>query len=660
MGPIVTSKPEFLEQFFGGGNVAWDGRDPNSPAGQRVAIYLDALGEQRVERTVVLPYQAGIGQSVDAYVLCPPSQTTKTATYLRSFVGSSFCAFDGKVTTLSGDDPSQMAILDFDPEAHAFVLRFRTDRQAAGWTQLRRLAALLSKSPSRGSQQQRGVARLLTDFQVALASGLSSESGLLLEEISALGGLSGFNLSYLKIDRLSRLGRMDELRRLPELIDVVSSNPPLAVCADVANAVRMSDLPENLNGETLPSALASLERTELDLQRLFWHGDVNFSASGRIVAGLLAHAREDSRTLSAIEWEADELEYASLLGVNGGSEDAPSPEVASAEVKHEAVSPGGDETLETSETVIANWSDWIQALRVGGARNVFGSLEWQEWASPADSDVDIAELLSGLSDTESEMIWRLVGPLVDSDDYGQPAWRSARALIEMGLLFEFFRPADLSGITSLLDIYLRGAPSPNDYRELLSAITAEAPRWVAVERAVLALDLVDVLARSASPDTDARTACAWSILAPLSAHAARLDDELSQFAESLSLELGVVLEWPTPAEHVSPAGATLGGSGMLLIYSLDEAVLRRTKAQVEQLAPGVTIRTSHDKVGSDRLRAWCRSADAVAMATRCAKHAATGFIQTHRRVDSALFEADGAGSASLLRAAVSALSQIES
>ncbi|WP_162891211.1 protein DpdD [Aeromicrobium sp. A1-2] len=658
----MLSKPEFVERFFSGRNVAWEGLDPSSPAGQRIAMYLSALGDERVEQTVILPYQAGSGQPVDAYVMCPRSETTKTATYLRSFVGSSFGAFDGKVSTLRGDDPSQKAILEFDPLARVFILRFRRDRQAAGWTQLRRLAALLTESQSReGQQQQRGVARLLTDFQVALASGLSSESGLLLEEIGALGGLSGFNLSYLKIDRLSRLGRMDELRRLPEIIDVVSSNAPLAVCADVTHAFRTTDLPENLNADTLPDALAKIEQSELDLQRLFWHGDVNFSPSGRLLAGLLAHHRGDSRSLTAIKWEADEVAYAALFGLNDASERTPSPEVASVESeKCEPASPAQDEVVETSESVVASWTDWIHALRLGGARNVFGSLEWQEWTPPAESDEQIAQLLGGLTDAESEMIWRLVGPLVDSDDYGQPAWRSARALIEMGLLFEFFRPADLSGITALLDIYLRGAPSARDYGGLLSAIAAEAPRWVGAERAVLALDLVDVLARSSSPDTHARTACAWSILAPLNAHAVRLDDDLARFALSLSSELSVALEWPTRADEDASTNEVLGGTGTLLIYSLDEAVLRRTKAQVEVLAPGVTIRTSHDKVGSERLRAWCRSADAVAMATRCAKHAATGFIQTHRRADSALFEADGAGSASLLRAAVSALDQIRS
>jgi len=67
------------------------------------------------------------------------------------------------------------------------------------------------------------------------------------------------------------------------------------------------------------------------------------------------------------------------------------------------------------------------------------------------------------------------------------------------------------------------------------------------------------------------------------------------------------------------------------------------------------VRLSHDKVGSPLLRQQARGADVIVLATRCAKHAATGFIRKHASNSALVMEADGSGSASLLRGAVEAL-----
>jgi len=88
---------------------------------------------------------------------------------------------------------------------------------------------------------------------------------------------------------------------------------------------------------------------------------------------------------------------------------------------------------------------------------------------------------------------------------------------------------------------------------------------------------------------------------------------------------------------------------------LDQAVLARVTDALAELAPGSKVHQSHDHVGTDQLKQWARNAQAIAMATRCAKHAATGFIRAHARPDATIIEADGSGSASLLRAAMRAL-----
>lgn len=95
----------------------------------------------------------------------------------------------------------------------------------------------------------------------------------------------------------------------------------------------------------------------------------------------------------------------------------------------------------------------------------------------------------------------------------------------------------------------------------------------------------------------------------------------------------------------------------VLLYSLDEAVLVRCAEEIKQLAPAVDAAMASDHVGSAQLRQKARSADLVVIATRCAKHAATGFITQHTRTKY-IHYADGSGSASMLRAAVNGLRSV--
>src|SRR4051794_33698208 len=115
----------------------------------------------------------------------------------------------------------------------------------------------------------------------------------------------------------------------------------------------------------------------------------------------------------------------------------------------------------------------------------------------------------------------------------------------------------------------------------------------------------------------------------------------------------VWIDWTVSAVEEEQAAADLGAPTVLL-YSLDSGALRRAQEGLTSVAPHARIHTSSSKVGSDQLRSYARGADAIALATRCAKHAATGFIRQHAQVGAQIREADGAGSASLLRAALSA------
>jgi hypothetical protein len=138
-------------------------------------------------------------------------------------------------------------------------------------------------------------------------------------------------------------------------------------------------------------------------------------------------------------------------------------------------------------------------------------------------------------------------------------------------------------------------------------------------------------------------------------HLARLEPDQARFAGQLSRELGTGLEWPE-AEQAELGSALIDLPSLkVLLYSLDEGVLMRTAALLETLAPGSEVKLSHDHVGTPRLRQHSRGADLIVLATRCAKHAATGFIRSHARSWTQVIEADGSGSASMLRAVMAGL-----
>jgi len=56
----------------------------------------------------------------------------------------------------------------------------------------------------------------------------------------------------------------------------------------------------------------------------------------------------------------------------------------------------------------------------------------------------------------------MVGPFIDADDMGRPAWRSARSLLLTAAAYDRWSPADLAGVQALLEVFTRGAPPATD------------------------------------------------------------------------------------------------------------------------------------------------------------------------------------------------------
>lgn len=673
-GDSTSPIERFIKDFFGLGNIAWPDQDPDSIAGRTVRPYLDVIWEREAtEVPVVLPRRRETGGDLTAYVIArDPAHAVVMASLLTAFVGPTYSSFDGLPARLDPADPVERAVLEFAGDGLTFTVTSPTKKtQSEAWKALDLLQDTLQQCPVRTWHVRKPVGRLLGEFEAALAAGDNSASADLLDQIAAVGGLSPANLANLKIKRLARLGRDAELLRLPGLADIVLTRPPMPIRDAILAAIYGTAMAAPLERGDLQLARQNLISTGALVPPLLDAGPTDLaelSGEALAVATLTADIRQDAGLLGAVLLDPDRrgrvTRVAPLLvqalTPAPASDASPAPTAVP-----ETTSPAPSHSAETPEAAAAelqpaaprSWLELVEALSAGSANvtTVLASQDWQEWSPPADEDQAIADILGGLGNEAADRAWLLAGPLIDADGYDHPTARTARQLIEIALLNGRFSPGDLSGIVALADIFLRSGPDTVAYASLLDDLEDESNRWAGPDRATVVLDLVDLLVRAACPNEGARLRLALSLLRPLREQEGRLEPEQARFACQLSDELQVGLDWPVRDETRQDNSLADIPATQVLLYSLDQRVLERTKTLLGEMAPNADVRLNHDKVGSQSLKQQARGAEVIVMATRCAKHAATGFIRQHASGTSVLREADGSGSASLLRAATAAL-----
>jgi hypothetical protein len=639
---------EFIRSFFGPGNIVWPDRDPESQAGRRLVPYLQVLRDQS-EVPVVLPRRrAEDDHQLTAYVIAlSAAHATTLAELLTAFVGPSFSTFDGLPARLDPGDAVDQAVLDFAGPGLVFTLSSPTrTSQGGAWNALHQLQAIMKQRPVRSWHAPKPIGRLLAEFEVALAAGDNSASVALLEQLAASGGLSATNLAHLRVKRLARLGRDGELLRMAGLADVVIADPPVPVKDAVLAAIYSQTVAEPLSQGDLDAARAKLIDVGTLVPALINSNLSGLSAEALVVLALAAWIRADTPTLRALAGSPDQ--YSQMQHLAPALAAAVSAEVRDTDLRHLK----DDTSVESTDGAMASWLELTSAIAEtpSEAEIALASQVWREWDPPASDDQLIADVLAQFDDEAAERAWAIVGPFVDADGYQVPAARSARELINNALTHDRFSPGDLAGVTALTEIVFRSGPEAHQYAELLEDLRSESSRWAGPDRATVVLDLADLLARAACPDEEARLRLAMALLRPLHDHLVRLEPDEARFAAQLSGELGTGLEWPE-ADQAGPGRALTDVPSLnVLLYSLDEGVLARTAALLETLVPGAEVKLSHDHVGTPRLRQHARGAELIVLATRCAKHAATGFIRSHARPSAQVVEADGSGSASMLRA----------
>lgn len=654
--PSAHQIESFIQRFFGPGNGVWTDHttEPVFPAD-----YLAVL-RQPSWIPVVLPRVYPDDDRKSFYVLAwNPSHATNVSEMLMAFVGHSHTSFDGRPAHLDPSDPVEQALLDFTQPSTVFKL---TNSHSTGhhrtYNELNRMQKVASQRPRRDWHVPKPVGRLLAEFQVALAAGEASASADLLDHLVNSGNLSGQNIAYLRLGRLARLGRHLELLALPDLTDIAASNPPLPVKDAILTALFNTYLEEPLTTGDLPTARELLLEHGQNVPKLLRERLGRLGAPALAVATLAGTILRNDSVLQQVLDDptsfdlVQDLTPALAASAQQAHTAQHSPGIATQPTQIPASAPA--EGTADAGTEPTSWAELIDATAAGlpTAAACLKNADWLNWEPPVTHDTEIADRLAALTNEGAERIWSIVGPFIEADSCLAPAAQSARQLVHNALVYDRFTPGDLAGLVALVDIVLRAAPNHRDYVTVLDELRDETARWVRPDQASVALDLADLLVRAACPDEATRSQLAEALLVPLHAQARRLEPDQLAFARQLSDELALELFWPEPTAADTDLNDPSETPALtVLLYSLDQGALARTADALSRIAARLKIHQSHDYVGSPQLKNRTRNADVVVLATRCAKHAATGFIRANAKRDTVIVEADGSGSASLLRAA---------
>lgn len=662
---MTSPVSEFLADFFAAPNTSWPGSDPTHPAAGYLRPFVHAL-DLRGECPLILPRKEPTWAAPFTYVICwDVSHSTRVRPLLEAAAAHSWVPFDGRVARLNLNDRAEASIADLVGPDSTFRLTPTPATHAGLWRSLSRLVVTLDSRPPRTFALPRPAGRMLREFEAALASGQADTSAALLREIDLAGGVSLENLAFLSVRRFSRLGKDAELLAMPTLDAIATAEPPKLIQDAILAAWSRRVLSrESLENQDDVLQLVELLRAHRPPLAVLVRDDVDqtWSDDALSAVALVAVARASSRLAGSVLDQAHSLPpalEAQLVKIARGRDLEGEPLAAMAAPESETL----EETQRSEEQPWqpGSWLEWLQdALSRPDAVRSPSPDQADSWGPIGLLDDSLAAAVDLAPDSAGDAVLAMAGVFIDADQYLHPAWRCASALIRRYLLAERLTPSDLAVICVLLGIALRGAPPAADYRELLEDIQSYAPMWVSPGQPLPTLDLADVIASAARPDPTTAAALGSALLGPLHAQRRRLSVAMCELAASITNDLDLPWNWAAPSAgegespEPSPPAVSRCPLGFLL-YSLDEAVLRRVATAIGALYPDARISTSSDKVGSPRLRDLASGADLVVLATQCAAHSATGFIVDHLRPDARLIYPNGAGSASMLRAIEQAL-----
>lgn len=316
----------------------------------------------------------------------------------------------------------------------------------------------------------------------------------------------------------------------------------------------------------------------------------------------------------------------------------------------------------------ANWFEWFdrlpdpsftEAVRVAER----ASSEWPSESvldDPAQSDLLAKAITSLPQGLAADRFARALSLFIlwlreDSAFPNRSAIPVYENLIDFLALYPARSNEDLFTLSWLFDGVLSLGTDRDRYGRILDSVGVMAGEAGALRTLDWMLDLMELSIVHPSPETEVRDRFLYLLigkLTPLVARMTRLQIEtLAAILQMLGWEvsalgaLSTVFDAPSPAPDVvlSKLSGTKVG-----FYSLTESVGKNVASVLKKIVPSAEFRWNGDVVGTDKLKALSRDADLLIIMTQSAKHAATDFIQMHRRGKPILYPR-GRGSSSVLR-----------
>ena len=166
------------------------------------------------------------------------SQFRQLGSDLQAFVGPTYAGFVLQRATLNRDIPIQRAVLELTGGfAYRFFSPTDPELNRRFLSSLELMSRVTSRARVRRYDLHRSTGRILRDFYVALEAGDRSGAEFLIQELRDHARLDALNLTFLRIQLLSRLGASKELMELPNIADVLRLRRPPLVTGALVEAV---------------------------------------------------------------------------------------------------------------------------------------------------------------------------------------------------------------------------------------------------------------------------------------------------------------------------------------------------------------------------------------------------------------------------------------
>lgn len=322
-----------------------------------------------------------------------------------------------------------------------------------------------------------------------------------------------------------------------------------------------------------------------------------------------------------------------------------------------------------NSAVPANWVEWLVCLRddAGWDRAYEtakqGSIEWshESLLSP-DRTGELAGLIAqvGTQDRFQNALPHLLAFFLQhgGEAFPRPEFRPIYMRLLEALVYGTQGGADVARLFyDLAEALLRVGVSRELYAEMEGLAEDLWRGWASPVMLDGLLDFLDLLMAFPCPDVALRMRLLGSIGGELGRFRGRLVPSQLQLLQRLSIGLSMpelfraLVEDRSTSEAVEEAKEHTGllANKLVALYTLTESAGQRVRDMLLQTYPGVAVQLSHDKVGNERLKQLAHNADIFVMVTASAKHAATLFIEGHRK-ERLILRPAGKGSASALRA----------